>query len=381
MFSCTQVPPRPKDLSLGSASWRLPPWDQHPSRRCCWLTWGAEVLRVDRLSDRQAVADMTAPSPDVLNRGKHSVAVDLKHPVGVETVLRLVAGADVLIEGFRPGVAERLGIGPDICRSRNPRLVYGRMTGWGQDGPHAGYAGHDINHIVLAGVLAHMGRPGEPPAPPLSLVGDFGGGGLLLAFGILCALMERARSGEGQAVDSAMVHGPALLSTQLYGMRAAGMWQSKCGGNLVDGGAQFYDTYETAEGKYIALGSIEPQFYTWLTEALGLPPGDQFDKASWPHAKPRSLPSSRRKHVTSGARRWKLETCASRQCSTWTRPIATLTTPTVRHSSSMLTCCSRRPHHACHAHPAPSLRPRLSPAETQSKPSPPGDSGQRTSTG
>src|SRR6266568_498988 len=203
---------------------------------------GAEVLRVDR-----PIARVLNPDKDVLNRGRRSVAVDLKHPDGVQTVLRLVEQADALIEGFRPGVMERLGLGPDECLARNPKLVYGRMTGWGQDGPLAHAAGHDINYIAIAGALEPIGRRGEAPVPPLNLVGDFGGGGMLLAMGLLAALHERAGSGRGQVVDASMVDGAALLTTQLHGMHAAGLWGNGRGANTLDGGAPFYDTYRASD--------------------------------------------------------------------------------------------------------------------------------------
>jgi alpha-methylacyl-CoA racemase len=209
---------------------------------------GAEVLRVDRA---QAVVggDPARPPLDPLNRGRRSVGIDLKNPDGVETVLKLVERADALIEGFRPGVAERLGIGPGECLARNPRLVYGRMTGWGQDGPLAHAAGHDINYIALAGALDPIGRAGEPPVPPLNLVGDFGGGAMFLAFGVVCALVEAQRSSEGQVVDAAMVDGAATLTAMFHGMRAMGFWQDQRGTNLLDTGAHFYDVYECADGR------------------------------------------------------------------------------------------------------------------------------------
>jgi alpha-methylacyl-CoA racemase len=214
------------------------------------------------------------------------VGVDLKAPEGVEAVLRLVESADALIEGFRPGVTERLGLGPDTCLARNPRLVYGRMTGWGQDGPYASAAGHDINYIALAGALEGIGRQGQPPTPPLNLVGDFGGGGLLLAFGIACALFEASRSGEGQVVDAAMVDGAANLMSMFFGFRAMGMWSPERGTNLLDTGAHFYDVYECADGRYVSIGSIEPQFYAELLKRTGLD-GDpelahQMDRSRWP---------------------------------------------------------------------------------------------------
>jgi alpha-methylacyl-CoA racemase len=244
---------------------------------------GADVLRVDRA---QAVrgGDPAAPPADVLNRGRKSVGVDLKHPDGPAVVLRLVERADALVEGFRPGVAERLGIGPDECLARNPRLVYGRMTGWGQDGPYAAAAGHDVNYIALSGVLHAIGREGQAPVPPLNLVGDFGGGGLLLAFGIVCGLLEARSSGRGQVVDAAMVDGAALLSTMVHGMLASGLWEDRRGVNLLDTGAWFYDVYETGDGRWVSVGALEPQFFAELVRLVGLgddlPP--QYDRSSWP---------------------------------------------------------------------------------------------------
>jgi alpha-methylacyl-CoA racemase len=208
----------------------------------------------------------------------------------VETVLRLVERADALLEGFRPGVMERLGLGPDVCLARNPRLVYGRMTGWGQEGPLAHAAGHDVNYIALAGALDPIGRRGEAPVPPLNLVGDFGGGGMLLAFGIACALLERGRSGQGQVVDAAMVDGAAALMTLMHGMRHMGVWNDERGTNLLDSGAHFYETYETRDGKYVSIGSIEPQFYAELVRLAGLEGEDlprQMDRTKWPEMKDR----------------------------------------------------------------------------------------------
>jgi alpha-methylacyl-CoA racemase len=231
-----------------------------------------------------------AATADVLNRGRRSVAVDLKHPDAVEVVLRLVESADVLIEGFRPGVAERLGIGPEPCLARNPRLVYGRMTGFGQEGPMALAAGHDIDYIALAGALEPLGRAGGPPVPPINLVGDFGGGGMLLAFGVACALAERARSGQGQVIDAAMVDGAAALAAMVYGLEAAGLWRPERGTNLLDTGAPFYDVYETADGRYVAIGALEPQFYAELLRLTGLDGEDlpaQMDRSQWPAMKER----------------------------------------------------------------------------------------------
>lgn len=250
---------------------------------------GAEVLRVDRAGSVRG-GDPDNPPLDLLARGRRSVGIDLKSPEGVGLLLELVERADGLIEGFRPGVAERLGFGPDVCFGRNPRLVFGRMTGWGQQGPYAPTAGHDLNYIALAGALAHFGRAGQPPTPPINLVGDFGGGGMLMAFGMVCGLLETSRSGEGQVVDAAMVDGSAVLMTMMFGFAAMGMWGEERGTNLLDTGAHCYDVYETADGKWISIGSLEPQFYAQLLELLGLDPADlpsQHDRSAWPAMKER----------------------------------------------------------------------------------------------
>ncbi len=250
---------------------------------------GAEVLRIDRAQNVRG-GDPAKPSLDLLNRGRRNVGVDLKKREGVELVLRLVAASDALLEGFRPGVMERLGLGPDVCQARNPRLVYGRMTGWGQEGPMAHAAGHDINYIALAGALDPIGRRGEAPVPPLNLVGDFGGGGMLLAFGMVCALLEAKSSGRGQVVDAAMVDGAAVLMNIFHGMRQAGFWSEERGTNLLDTGAHFYDVYETSDGKYVSIGSIEPQFYAELLEKTGLsglPLPHQMDRSKWAELKER----------------------------------------------------------------------------------------------
>ena len=248
---------------------------------------GAEVVRVDRAATVRG-GDPDRPPLDLLNRGRRSIGVDLKSPAGVETVLALTDGADALLEGFRPGVAERLGIGPDDCLARNPRLVYGRMTGWGQEGPYASAAGHDLNYIALAGALHGIGRQGEAPVPPLNLVGDFGGGGMYLAFGMVCALVEAGNSGQGQVVDAAMVDGAASLMTAFFGMAHSGFWNDERGTNMLDTGAHFYNVYETADGRYISLGPIEPQFYAEMRERLGLhgPEWDHpTDRSRWPELK------------------------------------------------------------------------------------------------
>jgi alpha-methylacyl-CoA racemase len=253
---------------------------------------GAEVIRIDRPTGVGPVP-LGEPSGDLLNRGRRSVAVDLKHPDGAATVLRLVERAHALLEGFRPGVAERLGIGPEICLERNPRLVYGRMTGWGQEGPNAALPGHDINYLALSGTLSAIGRRGEAPVPPLNLVADFGGGGLLLAFGVVCGLLEASGSGRGQVIDAAMVDGSALLATMIHGLRSSGWWRDERGTNLLDTGAGFYEVYETADGGHLAVGALEPKFCEELIRLAGLADdgaGDvpsQYDQDSWPATKQR----------------------------------------------------------------------------------------------
>lgn len=240
---------------------------------------GAEVIRIERPdgppSDRR----------DVVLRNRRSLALDLKRPQAVAAVLRMAEAADVLIEGFRPGVMERLGLGPGVVRARNPRLVYGRMTGWGQEGPLAPRAGHDINYIALTGALHAIGPAETPPPPPLNLIGDYGGGGLLLAFGILAALIERGRSGEGQVVDAAMVDGAALLMAPIYGMLARGRWRPERGANLLDGAAPFYGTYACACGGFVAVGPIEPAFFEEMLRRMGLDPAEfpaRMEPANWP---------------------------------------------------------------------------------------------------
>ena len=243
---------------------------------------GAEVIRIDRAGNVSGI-DSDNPPIDVLARGRSSIGVDLKNPEGVEVVLRLIETADALIEGFRPGVMERLGLGPEECLARNPRLVFGRMTGWGQEGPYAMAAGHDINYIALAGALEPIGRHGEAPVPPLNLVGDFGGGGMLLAFGVVCAVVEAQRSGQGQVVDAAMVDGAASLMAMFHSMRALGVWNDERGTNLLDTGSHFYDVYECADGRYISIGSIEPQFYSELLRLTGLAQEEDFASVSYTH--------------------------------------------------------------------------------------------------
>jgi len=243
---------------------------------------GADVLRVER---PEACRPPVPVPVDPLTRGRRSIGINLKSGAGVDLLLRLAGSADVLVEGFRPGVTERLGFGPQVCAERNPRLIYARMTGWGQDGPLAPTAGHDIDYIAISGALHPIGRAGERPVPPLNLVGDFGGGGMLLALGVLAALVERQSSGLGQVVDAAMVDGSALLTAFIYGLRARGGWRDERGVNLLDGGAPFYDTYATADGRHVAVGALEPQFYAALLAGLGLAGADlpaQLDVAGWP---------------------------------------------------------------------------------------------------
>lgn len=254
---------------------------QGPGPFTCMLLadLGAEIVRVERVGARRY-------PPDAHGRGRRTLAVDVKQARGRDVVLDLIAGADVLIEGFRPGAAERLGLGPEECLARNPRLVYGRMTGWGQDGPLAASAGHDINYLAVSGGLAAVGEQGRAPVPPLNLVSDYGGGGMLLALGVVAALLERAASGEGQVVDAAMADGLALMLAPFQAMAARGVWGER-GSNLLDGGAPFYRTYETADGGWISVGAIEPQFYAEFLRVLGIDDADlgaQLDKAYWPAA-------------------------------------------------------------------------------------------------
>jgi alpha-methylacyl-CoA racemase len=280
---------------------------------------GAEVLRVDRVSD---VRPTVATSADPLGRGRRSIAVDLKHPDGGALVRRLAGRADVMVESFRPGVAERLGIGPEDCHAVNPRLVYGRMTGWGQSGPLADRAGHDINYIAVSGALGLIGPADRPPEPPVNLVGDFGGGGMLLAVGILAALWERERSGQGQVVDAAMVDGAALLTTALHGLRAVGSWPGERGTNLLDGGAPFYATYETADGKHVAVGPLEERFYARLLDGLGLADDPelpaQYDRARWPELRQRLATAFKQRTRDEWAARFEgTDACVSPVLSPW----------------------------------------------------------------
>jgi alpha-methylacyl-CoA racemase len=251
--------------------------------------FGAQVIRIDRRSEALE-ADRPPALDALLGRGRRSIAVDLKHPEATELVLELIASADALIEGFRPGVMERLGLGPDVCLARNPRLVYGRVTGWGREGPYADMAGHDLNFIALAGALEPMGRPEDPPPPPLNLIGDFGGGGMLLALGMLAATIEASRSGTGQVVDAAMLDGSALLMTMFHGLRAAGAWVDARGSNFNDSGSHYYQAYETADHQYLSIAAIEPRFYAELIDRLGLAGQElpaQDAREAWPAMKER----------------------------------------------------------------------------------------------
>jgi alpha-methylacyl-CoA racemase len=250
---------------------------------------GAEVIRIDRKPTGAATPyPMQGTKFDVMARGRRSLALDLKQPEGRELALHLAGQADALIEGFRPGVMERLGLGPEMCSERNPKLVYGRVTGWGQDGPLANAAGHDLNYIAMSGMLHEIGRGDAPPVPPLNLLGDFGGGGMMLAFGVLCALLEARGSGKGQVVDAAMVEGSALLGAMIYGYKAFGAWTGERGSSMLAGGAHFYNTYACADGKFVSVGAIEPQFYALLLRLCNIHDASfdsQMDPEKWPGLK------------------------------------------------------------------------------------------------
>jgi alpha-methylacyl-CoA racemase len=257
-----------------------------PAPLACMLfaDLGADVVRIDR-PEPSGLGLALAPADDVNARGRRSVALDLKHPAGRDAALRLVAGADVLVEGFRPGVMEKLGLGPQDCLAAQPRLVYGRMTGFGQQGPLAAQAGHDLNYVALTGLLNAIGPAGGPPLPPLNLVADYGGGALFLAFGVMAALWERQRSGLGQVVDAAMVDGAAALGSIFWGLHAAGHWRAERGSNLLDGGAPFYACYETADGRWMSLAALEPKFFAEAAALLGLDAAwlpRQHDRRAWP---------------------------------------------------------------------------------------------------
>lgn len=325
---------------------------------------GADVLRVDRAQPGpEGAGPGTAErGRDVCHRGRRAIAVDLKKPAGIALVLDLIGRTDVLLEGFRPGVMERLGLGPEVCLNRNPRLVYGRMTGWGQSGELAQAPGHDINYIALAGVLHGLGQPGSRPRPPANLLGDFGGGGMLLAFGVACALFERDRSGQGQVIDAAMVDGAALLSTFLHGWLERGDWSDERGVNLLDGGAPFYDTYETADGQYIAVGAVEPKFYAELVSRLEIDvdASQQNNRATWAATRAKMVDAFRRRTRDEW---WALldgtETCVA--------PVLTMReAPHHPHNADRLTFVE------VDGYPQPAPAPRFSrtPAKTPSPPPP-----------
>ena len=290
-----------------------------PGPMCAMLLadLGADVVRVDRIEPGGLGIGMST-SFDVCARNRRSIALDLKRAEARAVVLRLVERADVLIEGFRPGVAERLGLGPDTCLARNARLVYGRMTGFGQDGPLAQAAGHDLNYIALTGALHAIGPKDGAPLPPLNLVGDYGGGALYLALGILAALFERDRSGTGQVVDAAMIDGAASLMSIFYGLRAAGSWQAARGSNLLDGGAPFYSAYKTSDGRYVSIASLENKFFGELARLIGLDARfvqGQMDRTLWPEMRARmgeifrSRTRAQWKSSRSGSNSWKIRSC------------------------------------------------------------------------
>jgi alpha-methylacyl-CoA racemase len=306
---------------------------------------GADVLRLDRAVG--AGAGHGGASDPTL-RGRQTLVIDLKSEQGRSAVPKLVSRADALIEGFRPGVMERLGLGPDELLAVNPKLVYGRMTGYGQSGPMSGSAGHDINYIALSGVLGASARAGERPMFALNLVGDYGGGGMLLAFGVVCGILEARSSGQGQVLDAAMVDGAALLTTLMHGMHAAGLWNQTPGTNLLDSGAHFYEVYATADGGHVAVGAIEPQFYARLLELLQIDPSQmpQFEQTRWPEFKARLATVFASGTALSGRASSSMRRSASRLCGVRSRRIWTRTWPRVRASSSWTGYVSPRPRRA-----------------------------------
>ena len=314
---------------------------------------GADVLRIERPAGRGLQLGDPGKSDAVL-RGRRSITVDLKDPAGKATVLALAAQADVLIEGYRPGVAERMGVGPRPCLELNPRLVYGRITGWGQDGPMSQDVGHDINYIGLTGALNAMGRADQPPPPPLNLVGDFGGGSMLLLVGVLSALWERTRSGQGQVVDAAMVDGTATLSQMTMALRGMGAWNDHRESNLLDGGAPFYDTYECRDGAYVAVGALEPNFFSALLDGLGIDPRTWENRDSDPAGRrcERCFAApSPAERVTNGPPTSLDRTHASPPCSPSPRRSGTHTWQLARRTSRSTECSRRRPHRASRERP------------------------------
>jgi alpha-methylacyl-CoA racemase len=320
---------------------------------------GAQVLRIDRFEpERRAMPQRFY----LTDRNRRSIALDLKSAQGRAVVKRLIAGADALIEGFRPGVMERLGLGPEECLQIHPKLVYGRMTGWGQDGPLALTPGHDINYLALSGALEAIGEAGRAPVLPLNLVGDFGGGAMYLAFGIACGLIEAARSGKGQVVDAAMVDGAASLMTYFYGHLAGGKWPGR-GRSVTGGGAPFYAVYETSDGKYISIGSAEPKFYAELLRVLGLDTEglpDRQDPAHWPVLRERSGRCFAAARVTNGRHCWPTPRSASRRCWTWPRRPCIRTMWRAATSSRSTAWCSRRRRRASRARHRPCPGPESS---------------------
>jgi alpha-methylacyl-CoA racemase len=331
---------------------------------------GAEVLRVDRASDvatGRTVAGGNASPISVIDRGRRSVGVDLKHPEGADVVLRLCERADVLLEGFRPGVAERLGVGPDACHARNPALVYARMTGWGQTGPLAGDVGHDVNYLSVAGVLWHLGPEGHAPVPPINLLADFGGGGSLVVTGILAALIERGRSGRGQVVDAAMIDGSAQLMSIFWGIDSIGGWGPR-GTNLLDGGAHFYNVYETADGRYVSVAAYEPKFYANFLRTVGplgfddLDPAEQMDTSRWPALKDRFAALFR----TKTRDEWIAFFAGTEICFAPVLPMSEARTHPHNIAREMFVDVDGAPH------PAPAPRFNRTPTEIQGAPAKPG---------
>ena len=310
---------------------------------------GATVLRIDRIAD-SGLGIPLATKFELLKRSRHIIGLDLKRPDAVALTLRLVENADALIEGFRPKVMERLGLGPDVCLARNPRLVFGRVTGWGQEGPLAHAAGHDLNYIALTGALHAIGRAGAPPTPPLNLVGDFGGGALYLVVGLLAAIIEARQSGKGQVVDAAMVDGASSLMTSIYGAKAAGRMDGGRGGNMTDSGAYFYEVYECADGRYVSVAAIEAKFHAELLRLLEIDPATmppQMDRARGGRRRRRaSRNASAPARAMSGARCWRGATPASRRCCRWMRRRCIRTTARAMRSSNWMACRSPRRHRA-----------------------------------
>ena len=328
---------------------------------------GAQVVRVTRPPSRLARSlsqvDGLSEEHDVVNRGVDTVAIDLKDPGGVDLALRLAAAADVFIEGYRPGVAERLGLGPDVVLQRNPAVVYARLTGYGQSGPLAREAGHDINYVAQSGALNAMARPGEAPRPPVNLLGDYAGGGMTAAFGIACALLEARASGRGQVIDAAMVDGVALLTAKLQGLRAAGLFSDQPGTNWIDSGAPFYDTYRCADGRYIAVGALEPDFYREFTARLGVDVTgwpDQDDRTAWPRLRELIASAIADRSQAEWAAIFAAPTRASRPSSPSRRRPGTRTTPSAASSTASTASCTRPPHPGS-AGPRPGARPRPPP--------------------